>query len=160
MCNASPASKRASVTAEQAKRRLIREIEALPDDDDMAQAMRADIRERYHQRESERRALLKELDELKVEAPPTPEDPCLLDALPLIPVTLTGVPDELQHALFDAFALVIQYDQLRREVEVSVALTDRLAQTIRSARDWDDGGAPVGAAARSSLLLSRTLRRG
>src|SRR6266699_59762 len=125
----------------------------------MAQAMRADIRDRYYQQEAERRALLKELDGLRAEAPPAPEDPSLLDELPLIPVTLAGVPEEPQRALFDAFGLVVQYDQLRGEVQVSVTLTDRLARAVRPA-PGSDGGAPEGAVLLpSALLLTPTLPR-
>jgi len=119
--------------------------------------MRADIRERYHEREGERRALLKELDELKLEAPAEPDDPSLLEELPLIPVTLTGVPEESQRALFDAFALVLQYDQLRSEVQVSVTVTDRLAQAIRPTPDLESGAREGAVMLPSALLLTPTL---
>ena len=84
------------LTSEQAKRRLVREIGALPDYDEMAKALRGDLWEQYREREGERRALVEELAALKSEAPHEPEDPTLLEELPSIPVTLDGVPEDRQ----------------------------------------------------------------
>jgi hypothetical protein len=54
--------------------------------------------------------------------------------VPTLLVALSGVPEDSQRPLFDAFAFVLQDDQLRGEVQVSVTLTDRLFQAIRPAR--------------------------
>ncbi len=39
-----------------------------------------------------------------------------------------------RRGLFDAFGLVVQYDQLRSEVQVSIKLTDRLARAVARPR--------------------------
>jgi hypothetical protein len=116
----------------------VREIAALPEDEELADTMRGDLREEYYREERARRALVEELDQLRAQEPPPPEDHDLLEELPRIPVTLEGVPEELVRDLFAAFNLVIQFDKLRDEVQLSVTLTDSLAKTIRQT-DPDDG---------------------
>ena len=110
----------------------------------MAEQLGADLREQYYQEERQRRALLADLDELKAQEPPPPDDPTLLEELPHIPVTLVGIPENLQRDLFAAFALVVHYDRLRNEVQLSVTLTDTLAGAVAPAPD-SDGGVPEGA---------------
>jgi hypothetical protein len=84
----------------------------------------------------------------------------LLDELPTVPVTLAGVPDELQWNLFGAFALVIRYDKRCGEAEVSVTLSDRLAGSIHQAPE-SGKGAPEGAnILPMTLPLSPTLPGG
>jgi site-specific DNA recombinase len=116
--------------ADRGKRKLLREIEAMPDDDELAEAMRADIRARYYEQEVDRRRLVAELDDLKAQQPPPLEDRELLAELPQIPVTLVGVPEDRQRDLFAAFALGIRYHKLRNEAELSVTLTDRLVNAL------------------------------
>jgi hypothetical protein len=95
-----------------------------------------------------------------VQARRSPTTRACWKSCPWIPVTLTGVPEESQRALFDAFALVLQYDQFRSEVQVSVTVTDRLAQAIRPTPDLE-GDAPEGAVMLpSALLLTPTLPSG
>jgi hypothetical protein len=128
---------------EQTKRRLVREMATLPDDDDLAASMRGDLREEYYREERDRRAQVEELDQLRAQEPPPPEDPSLLEELPHIPVTLEGVPEELVRDLFAAFNLAVQYDRLRDEVQLSVTVTDSLATAIR--HPYPDDGARAGA---------------
>jgi len=71
------------------------------------------------------------------------------------------VPEELQWDLFAAFALVIRYDKLHGEAEVSVTLTDRLVAAISSAAVSDGraaGGADI--LPKWTFPLSPTLPRG
>ena len=126
---------------EQTKRRLVREMATLPDDDDLANTMRGDLREEYYREERARRTLVEELDQLRAQEPPPPEDPALLEELPRIPVTLDGVPEELVRDLFSAFSLAVQYDRLRDEIQLSVTLTDSLATAIRQTDPDDDARA-------------------
>ncbi len=55
-------------------------------------------------------------------------------------MSVPAVPEEPQPALFDAFGLVVQYDQPRSEVQVSVTLTT--AWLRRSARPRTRTAAP------------------
>jgi hypothetical protein len=88
----------------------------------------------------ERLSLVAELDDLKAKRPPAAEDPKLLEALPRIPVSLVGVPEDRQCDLFAALALVIRYRKIRNEAELSVVLTDRLVDTFTSRSDQPESG--------------------
>ncbi len=119
--------------ADKAKRRLVGELESLPDDEEMAVTMRATIHERFSERDAERRALVAELEELRSQQPEAPDNPALLDELPTVPVTLAGVPEVVQRELFAAFGLVVSYDKRHNRVEVCATVTTRLAGVLQQA---------------------------
>jgi len=140
--------------AEKSRRRLIRELERLPDDEELAESLRADIHERYRERETERRSLVAELVEVQGHKPPPPEDPTLLDAMPRLALSLDGMPDDEQRDLFSAFALVVRYDKRRNVADVSVTISDELAETISV--DLDSGSGSGAGATLPGGVPSRT----
>jgi site-specific DNA recombinase len=143
--------------AEKSRRRLIRELERLPDDEELAESLRGDIHARYRERESERRSLVAELLEVQSRKPDPPEDPSLLDTLPRRALRLEGVPEDAQRDMFSAFTLVVRYDKRRDVAEVSVVLSDGLGDMLYP--DGESGSGPESGATLPGGAPSRTLLR-
>jgi site-specific DNA recombinase len=119
---------RGVTAAEQAKKKLVREMANLPDDEELAAELRAGLQEHYREQEAEKRRLVAELEALRTDKPEMPEDPSLLAELPTMPVTLDGVDEATQRDMFEAFGLSVQYDRRRNEVELCVTITDRMVE--------------------------------
>jgi site-specific DNA recombinase len=117
--------------AEQDKKRLVREMANLPDDEEIAAELRAGLQAEFAERERERRGLVAELEALRATEPQMPEDTALLAELPTLPGTLAGVDEAGQREMFRTFGLAVQYDRRRQVVELCVTLTDRLVEIAR-----------------------------
>ncbi|TMC07681.1 MAG: amidase [Chloroflexi bacterium] len=129
--------------AEKGKRRLVGELESLPDDEELAAAMRASIQERFGERDAERRALVAELETLRSQQPEAPENPALLEELPTLAIELRDLPEAVQRELFAAFGLVVRYDKRCKTAEVCVTVTSRLAAELQRAGQDTVVGTPL-----------------
>ncbi|WP_433264845.1 recombinase family protein [Actinosynnema sp. CS-041913] len=117
---------RRSITETETKsKRLVRTLEVA---DDVDQAFIRDINERRADLRSQRDELARQLAEAEDEVQRAP-NPTLLDHLPITPVDLVELPDELSRRLFEALRLEIHYDHSSRTATCRVTL---LGDTINA----------------------------
>jgi hypothetical protein len=105
-------------------KRLVRSLEVT---DDVDEEFIRDLNERRAELKSQREALERQLVEVEDEARRAP-NPTLLDYLPVSPVDLAEMPDELSRRLFEALRLEIRYDHNTRTATCRVTL---LGDTVR-----------------------------
>ncbi|WP_433264677.1 hypothetical protein ACQPZF_35745 [Actinosynnema sp. CS-041913] len=96
--------------------------------DDVDQAFIRDINERRADLRSQRDELARQLAEAENKVQRAP-NPTLLDYLPITPVDLVELPDELSRRLFEALRLEIHYDHGNRTATCRVTL---LGDTINA----------------------------
>jgi hypothetical protein len=103
---------------------------------DEERAFRDGIRTQHAALVREHRTLSERLAKLTATpAAPTGGDPALLDALPVLPVDLARVPEELQRRLYDAFQLQITYHRPQRELTLRVTIAADAVNTLVSLSD-------------------------
>jgi site-specific DNA recombinase len=109
---------------ETAQNALVSELETPPaPGDTAAAALRARIRARFAELETERASLTAQAAALDAQTTPA-DDPSLLDALPITAHRLDQAPAELQHALYQACDLQLLYNRDMHQVTIWVTITD------------------------------------
>ncbi|WP_435120022.1 recombinase family protein [Amycolatopsis thermoflava] len=117
---------RRSITETETKsKRLVRSLEIA---DDVDQAFIRDINERRAELRSHKEDLERQLAKAEDEVQRAP-NPTLLDYLPVTPIDLVELPDELSRRLFEALRLEIHYDHNTRTATCRVTL---LGDTINA----------------------------
>ena len=113
------ALRRAITDNERRSKRLVRNLELV---DEVDQNLIRDINERRAELRSERDQLAQRLSDLEEEVHRVP-NPALLAELPVTPIDLAGLPDELSRRLFEALRLEIRYDHTTRSAACRITLT-------------------------------------
>ena len=108
-------------------RNLVRSLEASDDPD---QDLIRDINERRAELRAERARLEHELAELDEELAHAP-NPALLDQLPVSPVDLSELPDDISRRLFEALRLEISFDHDHEQVTFRITLTGDTIDVVR-----------------------------
>ena len=108
-------------------RNLVRSLEASDDPD---QDLIRDINERRAELRADRPGWSNELAELDEELAHTP-NPALLDQLPVSPVDLSELPDDISRRLFEALRLEISFDHDHEQVTFRITLTGDTIDVVR-----------------------------
>lgn len=118
------ALRRAITEAETKRKNLVRNLELTDVDQDFVR----DVNERRAELQGEIETLKAQLTTAEDEVQQA-SNPGLLDFLPVTPVELTDLPDELSRKLFEALRLEIHYDYVSRSATCRVTL---LGDTIEA----------------------------
>jgi site-specific DNA recombinase len=108
-------------------RNLIRSLEATEEPD---QELIRDVNERRAELRAERARLEAELAGLDEELAKAP-NPALLDQLPVSPVGLSELPDDISRRLFEALRLEISFDHEHEQVTFIITLTGDTIDVVR-----------------------------
>ncbi len=101
-----------------------RESRSATTGDEMADAWAERLRRRFAELEQERRTKTGQLEKLREQAArQQPDDPDLIEQLPLLALKLTTAPDALQRDLYAAFGIKITYDHNTKHAIIAVTLT-------------------------------------
>jgi site-specific DNA recombinase len=120
------AVRRAISDNEARSKRLLRNFELVEEPD---QELIKDINARRAELRAERAHLNDQLADLQEQTAQAP-NPELLARLPVTPVDLTGMPDEVSRQLFEALRLEMVYDHERHQVAARVTLTGDTIDTV------------------------------
>ncbi|MDT0307207.1 recombinase family protein [Streptomyces sp. DSM 44917] len=132
--------RRAIRETETKSKRLLRNMELVDEPD---QEFIRDINERRAELRAQREALREELVALEDEAHRVP-NPDLLNRLPVTPVDLAVLPDDLSRRLFEVLRLEIHYDGKTNQALCRITLTaDTIEAVSRTTRETATA-APVG----------------
>lgn len=112
------ALRRSTADTDTKSKRLVRSLELAEEVD---QAFIRDINERRAELRTQKEALQQQLDEIEDQVQRAP-NPTLLDYLPITPIDLTELPDELSRRLFEALRLEIHYNYNTRTATCRVTL--------------------------------------
>lgn len=120
------AARRAISDNEARSRRLLSNFELVEEPD---QELTKDINARRAELRAERARLNDQLADLQEQSARAP-NPGLLARLPVTPVDLTGMPDEVSRQLFEALRLEMTYDHEHHQVRTRVTLTGDTIDTV------------------------------
>ena len=115
--------------AENAHAREIETLASHDPTDPAVTALRSRILARFTELENERADINTQLADL-AKTDPSPGDPALLDALPLLGDLLADAPARLQQQLYDAFDLQALYKKNMHQVTIHVTITDSTPRAV------------------------------
>lgn len=141
-------SPRTAITETESKsKRLLRNLELVdaPDPDFVR-----DINERRAESRVHKQSLTEQMAELEDQVHQAP-NPDLLSRLPVAPVDLSALPDDLSRRLFEALRLEIHYDGVANEAVCRITLTgDTIDAVARATHETAATPLPQDAADRTS----------
>ncbi len=120
------ALRRAIADTEARSRRLIRNVEVLDEPDE---EFIQDINRRRVELRAEREALQQQLDEVEEQVHAAP-NPGLLGHLPVTPIDLAQMPDDISRRLFEALRLEIRYDGRTNEAVCTITLSGETIDAV------------------------------
>jgi site-specific DNA recombinase len=124
--------------AENAHAREIETLASHDPTDPAVTALRSRILARFTELETERADINTQLAGL-AKTDPTPGDPALLDALPMLGDLLADAPVRLQQQLYDAFDLQALYKKNMHQVTIHITITDSTPRAVAAIiNDADD----------------------
>jgi site-specific DNA recombinase len=102
-------------------------------DTDADREYRQTIQRRFAELTITRRAKQSELDQIKIDTPPSGDDADLLDQTPQLQADMTELPESLERQLYDAFHLDVRYNRARHEATIQATIREDTIMTLTEA---------------------------